>query len=161
PGPASGSAHTVLVQTASLSTVRAALPDASDLPPVRIAARPDDDWLGVVASRKWGLPEAGIAVLTGPPLTGFASVYDSGVLVATGRGVVTDGWLGLTLVEVSPSARRRGLARHVVAGLVTWATRHRAERGYLQVEQHNDAALGLYGELGFATHHTYVYRVAP
>src|SRR5690606_31719793 len=87
----------VLVQTAPLTSVRAALPDRADLPPVRITDRPDADWLAMAEARKGEISDAAIDVLTGPPLVGFASVYDSGTLVATGRGTVQDGWLGLSL----------------------------------------------------------------
>lgn len=153
--------HAVLVQTARLAAVRTVLAGRPDLPPVRITGRPGDDWLAVASDRKGGLPDVAVRVLTGPPTVGFASVYDGDTLVAVGRGVVTDGWLGLSLVEVAATARRRGLARHVVAGLVDWAVRHHAERGYLQVEEDNRAALSLYAGLGFATHHRYVNRTAP
>lgn len=151
----------VLVQTAPLDRVRDALPDRPDLPPVRITPDPDEDWLHVAAKRKGPLSSQATQVLTGARCPGFASLYQAGELVAIGRGVTVDGWLGLSLVEVTPAARRRGLARQVIAALVRWASTHGAERAYLQVEADNEAAVGLYADLGFSTHHTYLHRTAP
>src|SRR6266540_116543 len=74
---------------------------------------------------------------------------------------VADDWLGLSLIEVAPQAQRRGLARHVMAGLAGWAAGHEARRAYLQVEADNDAALALYATLGFTTHHRYVNLATP
>jgi RimJ/RimL family protein N-acetyltransferase len=64
-------------------------------------------------------------------------------------------WLGLSLIEVVPAERRRGLAKAVVGALARWAAALGAQRAYLQVEAHNTAAVALYERLGFATHHTY------
>ncbi|MQA24831.1 MAG: GNAT family N-acetyltransferase [Micromonosporaceae bacterium] len=170
--------HTVLVQAAELAAVRdaaergaaeraghsAAGHDAARraLPAPRLAARPDEDWLAVAVHRKGPMPDGAYDVLVGARDPVFAALRDeSGDLLATGRGVVDDGWLGLSLMEVAPHARRRGLARHVVAALAEWAAERGAERAYLQVESNNEAAIGLYASLGFTTHHTYVNRAAP
>ena len=45
--------------------------------------------------------------------------------------------------------------------LVAWAGRHGARHAYLQVARDNHPALGLYGRMGFVTHHGYHYRLAP
>jgi len=149
--------HTVLVQTGPLPS---ATPGA-DLPSVTVDERPGDDWLRIVAGRKGSLPPVAVRVLTGARTPGFASVHADGELVAIGRGVVDDDWLGLSLIEVAPQAQRRGLARHVMAGLAGWAAGHGARRAYLQVEADNDAALALYATLGFTTHHRYVNLATP
>lgn len=84
-------------------------------------------------------------------------------LVAVARGTVTGQgrWLGLSLVEVVPAARRQGLARHMVRALAEWAVELGATGAFLQVEERNEAAVSLYRRLGFTTHHTYQTRVAP
>ncbi|MFC6014849.1 GNAT family N-acetyltransferase [Plantactinospora solaniradicis] len=84
-------------------------------------------------------------------------------LVAVARGTVTGQgrWLGLSLVEVVPAARRRGLAQHMVRALAQWAAELGATGAFLQVEERNEAAVSLYRQLGFTTHHTYQTRVAP
>ena len=138
-----------LVQTAPL-------PDPAS--GVRLSETPDEDWLAVVAGRKGGLPAAARHILSAPRQVRFASVYRDS-LVAIARGVVDGDWLGLSLVEVVPSARRQGLARLVTRALAGWARDEGATRAYLQVEEHNESAVALYASMGFTTHHRYVtYR---
>ncbi|WP_229400709.1 GNAT family N-acetyltransferase [Micromonospora okii] len=138
-------------------------PDHADLPPVGLVAAPSDDWLEVAAARKGGLPDAARHVLTAVDQVRFAQVYAGGELLAVGRGTVTGGgrWLGLSLIEVLPHARRRGLAGRVVHALAEWGAALGATDVFLQVEQRNTPAVALYRALGFTTHHTYLTRVAP
>ena len=53
------------------------------------------------------------------------------------------------------------VARHLMRAVAQWATQRGAVRAYLQVEEGNTAAVGLYQGLGFSTHHTYLTREAP
>jgi GNAT superfamily N-acetyltransferase len=150
-----------LVQIAPLpALLQAARPD---LPAVRLATAPSDAWLSVASGRKGGLPGAARHLLTAVDQVRFAEVYaDSGELLATARGTVTgNGWFGVFLVEVAPPARRTGLAQHVVGALGRWAEQVGGTRAYLQVEEHNTAAVALYARLGFTTHHSYLTRYAP
>lgn len=150
----------VLVQTAPLTALLGA--GQPDGPPVHLTERPSDAWLDMVAGRKGALPAVARHVLAGGAEVRFPTVYDAdGRLLAVARGVRDGEWLGLFLVEVAAAARRQGLARHVMAALAQWAVRAGASRAYLQVEEHNEAAVGLYAGLGFTTHHRYVYRDAP
>ncbi|SCG34079.1 GNAT family N-acetyltransferase [Micromonospora halophytica] len=153
----------VLVQTVPLAALPPAPPVAADAPPVELAGTPSEDWFAVAAGRKGDLPDAARQVLTAVDRVRFAQVYADGTLLATGRGTVTGQgrWLGLSLIEVAPGARRRGLARQVVRALVEWGRAEGATQAFLQVEQRNTAAVGLYRSLGFTTHHTYLTRVAP
>ncbi|ROT32194.1 GNAT family N-acetyltransferase [Micromonospora sp. HM5-17] len=173
----------VLVQTAPLATILAATPERPDLPAVELATTPSAGWLALVAKRKGrqasergeeadgsALPAAAYHVLTAVDQVRFAHVYaepappDGGrELLAIARGTVTGQgrWLGLTLLEVVPAARRRGLARHVVRALALWAAQQGATDAFLQVEEHNEAAVTLYRRLGFTTHHTYQTRTEP
>ncbi|MFF0370796.1 GNAT family N-acetyltransferase [Micromonospora sp. NPDC005087] len=160
-----GSRPPTLVQTAPLPLV--------DLDPgagsaaagadVDLVAAPSTAWLAIAAGRKGGLPDAARHVLTAVDQVRFAHVYADGTLVAIGRGTVTGQgrWLGLSLIEVLPEARRQGLARTVIAALADWGGSAGATHAFLQVEQHNTAAVALYRRLGFTTHHTYLTRVAP
>jgi GNAT superfamily N-acetyltransferase len=152
-----------LVMTAALRAVRAAVPTHDDPRPVRLGTEPSDDWLAIAAGRKGGLPDAARHLITAVDQVRFAEVYaDNGELIAIARGTVTAHvWFGVFLVEVVPSARRTGLARHVVGTLAEWATQAGATRAYLQVEQRNTAAVALYSTLGFRTHHHYLTRYAP
>ncbi|MFI6238677.1 GNAT family N-acetyltransferase [Micromonospora sp. NPDC050795] len=130
---------------------------------VELAAAPSDEWLAIAAGRKGGLPDAARHVLTAVGQVRFAHVYADSALVAVGRGTVTGQgrWLGLSLIEVVPAARRQGLARRVIHELASWSVSGGATHAFLQVEQRNAAAVALYQRLGFVTHHTYLTRVAP
>ncbi|MEU5782875.1 GNAT family N-acetyltransferase [Micromonospora lupini] len=130
---------------------------------VEVATAPSDEWLAVAAGRKGGLPDAARHVLTAVGQVRFAHAYVDGTLVAIGRGTVTGQgrWLGLSLIEVLPPLRRQGLARRVIDTLAEWGASAGATHAFLQVEQHNAAAVALYRTHGFTTHHTYLTRVAP
>jgi GNAT superfamily N-acetyltransferase len=158
---------TTLVQTAPLDILRATAPARDDLPPVALSDRPSPAWLATVAGRKGTLPASAYRLLTEAPQVRFAEVYPDEPagdrLAALGRGAVSaDGqWLVLSLIEVTPDHRRRGLARHVARALADWAAQLGARRAALQVLEENTAALNLYGQLGFTTHHAYVTLTAP
>jgi ribosomal protein S18 acetylase RimI-like enzyme len=77
---------------------------------------------------------------------------------AVARGVLTDGWLGVSAVTVAEEHRRRGLAGAVMAALQGWAAERRAHSVYLQVTADNTAARALYRRAGFIEHHRYHYR---
>jgi ribosomal protein S18 acetylase RimI-like enzyme len=144
-----------LVQTAVLSD----LPASAD-PSVVLLREPTEEWFAGVGGRKGGLPPAARTVLTGVPSARFAAGYSpDGALVATARGTVVDGWLGITVVGVEPHQRRRGWARRLTLALADWAAGAGAERAYLQVEETNTAARRLYEGLGFGTAHMYVVRL--
>jgi N-acetylglutamate synthase len=156
----------VLVQTAAVPSLVADVAVRRDLPPVELADTPPDAWLTMVAAHKGGLPPAARHVLTAVPEVVFASVQDGdGRLLAVARGAVTGPapgrWLGVSLVQTDPAARRRGLGRHVMRAVAQWATQRGATRAYLQVEERNTGAVALYQGLGFSTHHTYLTREAP
>lgn len=142
-----------------------ASPGRSDRRPgrtrVAIEPSPDDDWLSRYRDRGGELPDVGRRMLTRGDHVGFATVCDVDEVVAIGRGVVVDGWLGINAVETAPSHRRRGLATDVLAALVAWAGEHGARSVFLQVDLANDAARALYERAGFVQHHTYHYLQAP
>ncbi|WP_157749722.1 GNAT family N-acetyltransferase [Jatrophihabitans sp. GAS493] len=124
--------------------------------------------LGSRASAEWctlykagGMPAGGVELLNRHDRAIFAQVRQEGQLVAIGRGVVDDGWLGIGAVEVAPSARRRGLATSVMSALSNWGRGNGATRSYLQVMSDNDPAVTLYRRLGYWVHHDYRYRSDP
>lgn len=152
----------VLVQTAPLATVLAALPDRTDPPAVVLSSDPSPEWLALAAERKGTLPPAAHHLLRagGRVPVRFAYGWDGDELVAAGRGSVSGGghWLGLMQIDVAPHARRRGWARQVIAELARWAAAAGATDAFLQVEERNTAAVALYRRLGFRTHHSYLTR---
>lgn len=146
------------VMTARLDHVSAA--GAPDDVAVDLLAEPDDEWLALY--RRGELASGtGRALLTRHDDVVFARVRLDGRTVATARGTVDEGWLGLIAVEVDPDYRRRGLARAVTAAAWQWGRERGAVRSYLQVERDNDAAVGLYENLGYRVHHDYLYREDP
>ncbi len=153
-----------LVQTGPVAPLLTEIPARPALPPVELADSPGDAWFAMGAEHKGTLPPAAVRILTGVPEVVFAQVRDAdGELLAVARGAVTgpDRWLGVSLVQTAPAARRQGLAQHVLRGVAQWATQRGSSRVYLQVEERNAAAVALYARLGFSTHHTYLTREAP
>ncbi len=95
----------------------------------------------------------------------FAQIADpaasDGRLLAVGRAALTQGWVGITAVDVRESARRRGLATDIARALLNYAYSRGHRHAYLQVATENTGARALYEKLGFVEHHHYQYRTAP
>jgi GNAT superfamily N-acetyltransferase len=128
---------------------------------VELAASPDDAWLAGYRHRGAALPPVAVDVLTSAEDAVFASVRLAPApapLAAVARGVLTDGWLGVTAVTVAEEHRRQGLATAVMAALQGWAAGRGAHSVYLQVVGSNTAARALYRRAGFIEHHRYHYR---
>ena len=149
----------VLVATLEESLQRC--PPRSDLPPAQFDDHPSAAWLGGYLYRGSQLPPSAVHVLENAENVVFASVANSDGQAAVARGVLTDGWLGVTALTVEKTRRRSGVGRHLMAELTRWAVERRAHSAYLQVAAENDAALRLYDTLGYLRHHQYHYRRAP
>ena len=72
---------------------------------------------------------------------------------------IHDGMAMLHALEVHPRFRRRGVARHVMAGAVHWARAQGARDFGLVVTKANAAAQALYASLGLARVGQYHYRM--
>ncbi|MEP6599337.1 MAG: GNAT family N-acetyltransferase [Actinomycetota bacterium] len=127
---------------------------------VELADTPDDGWL---SRYRRGTEQPDVRdLLSRHDRLAFASARDNGRIVAIGRGVVDDGWLGITGVEVAEGARRLGLATAIMRALWQWAIDvHAATYGYLQVQADDRPAVALYAGLGYWHHHDYRYRTDP
>ncbi len=154
-----------LRQTADVTRVRAAL-TAFGYPNVALstADRPQDRWLRLY--RAGGIPPQAKEIMGSGERYCYATVYNeaSGEPLAIGRAVLagpSGEWVGLAGIETAPAARRRGLARLIIKTLLDWAAERGARSTMLEVTEGNDAALALYGGLGFTTHHHYHYRPLP
>ena len=84
--------------------------------------------------------------------------HRSYLVAESGTGALL-GWAGVRVVAdeaevltvgVVPEARRTGLARRLLAGLLAAAVQRGARDAYLEVRTDNDAALALYRSEGFA-----------
>lgn len=136
-------------------------PARTDLPPVTLHPEPTPGWLSVYRYRGGPLPPVAGEVLVHAAAPVFAEVVENGATVATGRGAVDAGWLGISAMETTAAARRRGLARHVMIALMRHAAAAGARHVYLQVSADNTGAVALYSELGLTVHHNYHYRALP
>jgi GNAT superfamily N-acetyltransferase len=151
----------ILLMSGDVATIlEAAGPDRTDLPPVVLSAEPSAGWLGVYRYRDGDLPPVAREVLRKAAAPVFAEVLLDGATVATGRGAVDAGWLGIFAMETTAAARRRGLARHVLLALIRHAAAAGARHVYLQVSAENTGAVALYSGLGLTVHHRYHYRRA-
>jgi len=131
-------------------------------PRVELTARPAAEW--------WRLgpgdpptPDQRAVVDPGPPArTAFPLVRASdGAAVGHLRAAVVEDHLHLALLAVAEPARRRGLARALVATAAAWGRDRGARWAVLQVAVHNTAALAFYQRIGFREHHRYRYLVPP
>jgi ribosomal protein S18 acetylase RimI-like enzyme len=128
---------------------------------VALADRPDAGWIAAWAAceQRADADEHARAVLARiePPTAYARAAGDLGV----GLAVCERGWAGLFCVATVASARRRGIASHVVHALTAWAAERGARRLYLQVESANAPARAFYERAGFTRSHGYHYRAAP
>jgi GNAT superfamily N-acetyltransferase len=147
------------VMTGDIAAILETAPASpSDLPPVTLSADPGPGWLQLYRYRGHELPPVAVEVLRKAAAPVFAEVVIEGRTVATGRGAVDAGWLGVFAMETAEPARRRGLARHVMLALLRHGARAGARHVYLQVTRDNRSAVALYSQLGLTVHHSYHYR---
>jgi N-acetylglutamate synthase len=91
----------------------------------------------------------------------FALVIEEDEPLAVGRGVVSDGLLGIFHIATRADRRRSGLGRAIVATLIDWGKRQGAAQAYLQVITQNRPARALYHSVGFKPCYTYDYWTVP
>jgi GNAT superfamily N-acetyltransferase len=156
-----------LVVVADLGELLMAVPSREELPRVRLTTEPSTAWLQTYNYRGEALPPVAREVMVNADQPLFASIADPDVsaedpehesLLAVARGAVDQGWLGITAVDVIESARRRGLASHLMRALFEHAQIRGVRHVYLQVTEENLPAQTLYGRMGFTIHHRYHYR---
>jgi len=145
---------TVLV--ASLKAAQKSFP-GSDLGEFRHAPQPSAEWLAGYLYRGRPLPAAAVAVLVNADGPDFVSLHADGEQLGVARGILVDGWLGVTAVTVAEKHRRRGVGTALMAELVRWAAAQGATHAYLQADSANTAALKMYRRGGFKEHHRYHY----
>lgn len=146
-----------VVMTAMVADALAGVPPLAGLPAVDVADAPDEAWLQAYHYRGGALPGVARDILRAGARPRFLSVAEAGATVAICRTATSDGWLGITAVEVATTHRRRGLATHLLRAALELARDDGTERVYLQADHANVAAQTLYARAGFARHHEYFY----
>ncbi|MGE3914378.1 MAG: GNAT family N-acetyltransferase [Hyphomicrobiaceae bacterium] len=153
-------ADETLVMTAALS----AQPRPAD-PSIVVEHVPAPAWLDGFAAAN-AVPAGRRAVhdrMVGnvPPPAAFARLEQDGRTLAWGLAVVERGMAGLFDIVTLPGARRQGLGRRLVEGLLAWSGEQGASQAYLQVVAANEPAIALYRRLGFTEAYRYHYRIEP
>lgn len=151
-----------LVMSASVGDVLTACDaDADDTVQLDVASAISPDWWYLADERAHAHEDAARGLLTRSPEQIFVTASVDGAPLAHARVAFARGWGGMFDIATDESARRRGLARAVIAAGGREASRRGVPSLYLQVESANAAAVALYEKVGFTTHHSYVYAEAP
>ena len=145
----------VLVQVAELAgLLRLAPPDAATL-----SATPSAAWASVYTADGFDPVDGAnrVQLLSRSRHVVYACVSEGGQALAAGTGSISQGWLSIHGMRTAPGAQGRGLASRILAGLAAHAAAQGVRRVFLQVEDDNVVAQGLYRKAGFATAWRYHY----
>ena len=145
----------VLVQVAELAgLLRLAPPDAATL-----SATPSAAWASVYTADGFDPVDGAnrVQLLSRSRHVVYACVSEGGQALAAGTGSISQGWLSIHGMRTAPGAQGRGLASRILAGLAAHAAEQGVRRVFLQVEDDNVVAQGLYRKAGFATAWRYHY----
>ncbi len=92
------------------------------------------------------------------PASFYIFVEVEGQVVASGNGVVEDGYLGVFNVVVQPDYRGQGYGKVAMLGILKEGKILGAEKSYLQVICNNEVAVNLYKSLWYKKVYRYWYR---
>ncbi|MDA1359235.1 GNAT family N-acetyltransferase [Glycomyces luteolus] len=105
-----------------------------------------------------GRPAIAAQVFGSGPGRGYAEIWRGGELAARGRGAIAGDLVAITSIGTLPAFRRQGLGTEILRALEAWGYADGARRAALQVETDNEAAIAMYGRLGYAERYRYCYR---
>lgn len=134
-------------------------------PALRFADRPSPDWLERTAPLYGRSPAAAavqarlLAGIPGP--IALALLNEGAGPIASGYASIGEGRAQLSDIIVASAARRRGVGRRLVTGLLAWAEAQGCREAMLQVLAGNTVARRLYASIGFVDAYPYHYRVKP
>jgi arginase family enzyme/GNAT superfamily N-acetyltransferase len=158
-----GRGYRIDAPTSVMTAFTADVVAATEATPVSLSERPDA-WLKTFAE----LDEHADSALVGESVisriaapAAFVSVTRDGGAAGMGLFAADSGWAGVFAMATRPSSRGQGIASAVLGAGARWAADQGAARLYLQVEEDNEAALGLYTRAGFTRSHGYHYRIKP
>ena len=149
--------HGVLVQVAELDgLLRLAPPDEA-----KLSATPSAAWASVYTAEGFdpvdGANRVHLLSRSRHVVYAHAGEGDDGRALAAGTGSISQSWLSIHGMRTAPGAQGRGLASRILAGLAAHAAAQGVHRVFLQVEDDNVVAQGLYRKAGFATAWRYHY----
>jgi ribosomal protein S18 acetylase RimI-like enzyme len=155
-----GAAARTAVQSVALAEMLASVNSPSLQ--VEVMALPSKAWWGCYAKADDVAPDSVAVrkVICGAikVTMAYAAVIVDGEIIAVASAAAEAGWVGFFNVATLAEHRRIGAARATLAALGEWGQTQGATRAYLQVMAGNEAALALYGRLGFTTRYYYHYR---
>lgn len=89
----------------------------------------------------------------------YITVYEEDQPAACAIGIIDGEYIAIYDVITGIPYRRKGIARAMLYHLMVWAHKQGVRHAYLQVGEHNEAAITLYHHLGFQDMYRYWYRV--
>ena len=146
--------HPVLVQVAELGGLLQRGPHDATLNPT-----PSAPWASVYSGEGFDAADGAnrVQLLSRSRHVVYAHVSKGGQALAAGTGSISHGWLSIHGMRTLPSAQGRGLAGRILATLAAHAAAQGVHRVFLQVEDDNAVAHGLYRKAGFSTAWRYHY----
>jgi len=146
--------HPVLVQVADLAgLLQLGAQNAT------LSAVPSAPWASVYSGEGFDAADGAhrVQLLSRSRHVVYAHVSEGGQALAAGTGSISQGWLSIHGMRTLPSAQGRGLASRILVGLAAHAAAQGVHRVFLQVEDDNTVAQGLYRKAGFSTAWRYHY----
>lgn len=129
---------------------------------VELRGRPDEQWWGLAVGPAPSAAQRDVIDPGRQQQTAFALVRGpDGVAVGVERAALVEDHVHLSLLEVRPGARRRGLATALIGATAGWGRGLGARWAVLQVALPNTGARAFYAGVGFVEHHRYRYLVPP
>lgn len=87
------------------------------------------------------------------------SIFDQGIRIATGLGILDRDYIGIYAIHVEEQYRKKGYAWAIVTTLLKKGREANASHAYLQVVSNNLPARLLYEKIGFRKLYSYHFRV--
>ena len=145
----------VLVQIGQSHQIRS----VSTSSPATISNQPTAEWASVYTAEGFDSEDGTqrVRLLSRSPGVVYGCISEGGVALASGAASVGHGWMGIHGMRTRPQAQGQGLAARILAGFAELAIQRNIARVYLQVEEDNAKAIGLYKKAGFATAWRYRY----
>ncbi len=154
--------HYEIVEPSRVMTLNLSRVEAPHNVNVRFYSEITDEWSDILANfNNLSEPTIHIAkqILSKSFLKkGFFTLFDGGIPVACGIGVIEQNYVGLYDIVTDRPYRFRGYGKQLILNMLKWAKMNGATDSYLQVVKSNEIANQLYEKLGYKEAYTYWYR---